>query len=171
VADEYSTGTKRETPTGHAVRRAAAVLDAYTTNPSGPKYLVVITDGNPNTCRTLDPQCGQDLSIKAVQDARALGIRTLVLGMGGILAVDTGCTSEMHCGLVHLQDLANAGLGYGVAAQPSSYQFQSCVTNEGGLRATYGTPGNAEVYSGTTREELRGELVSIFDRIATGSVP
>jgi len=170
VGGLWTVGVKWETPTGHAVRRAAALLNAHVSE--GGKYLVLITDGNPNTCATLDPQCGQDLSIKAVQDARALGIRTLVLGMGDILGANSGCTPEwMHCGLTHLADVANAGLGYGVAVQPAEYQYQSCVSGVGGLQATYGTPGDAEVYSGTTREELRSELAAIFDRIVSGGVP
>jgi len=171
VGGLWQVGVKWETPTGHAVRRAAALLNAHAS--AGGKYLVLITDGNPNTCQTLDPQCGQDLSIKAVQDARALGIRTLVLGMGDvILSPNSGCSAYSHCGVAHLADVANAGLGYGVAAQPMYFELESCVSSAGGLQATYSaTPGNAEVYSGTTRDELRGELVAIFDRIASGGVP
>lgn len=172
VGDAYVPLTKYETPTGHAVNRVASELASYAADPPGPKYIVLVTDGNPNTCRTLDPQCGQDLAIKAVQDARAAGISTLVLGMGDILGGDTGCDSSlMSCGTAHLQDLANAGLGLGVGAQPANYQYTSCVSFEGGLKATYGTPGNATYYSGTTLAELRAELLEIFERIASGGVP
>jgi hypothetical protein len=172
VGDAYVTGTKYETPTGHAMNRVATALAAYEADPPGPKYIVLVTDGNPNTCQTLDPQCGQDLSIKAVQDARAQGIRTLVIGMGDVLMEDTGCLPTlMNCGTVHLKDLANAGLGLGVGPQPENYPFQSCVTNEGGLKATYTTGGDAVYYSGTTMAELRAEMVEIFERIVTQSVP
>jgi hypothetical protein len=172
VGNAYVLGDKWETPTGHAVNRVTATLNAYDPDPPGPKYIVLVTDGNPNTCQTRDPQCGQDLAIKAVQDARTAGIRTLVLGMGDILTVNSGCTpTYMNCGTVHLQDMANAGLGLGVGAQPAQYQFQSCVSAEGGLKATYGTAGNATFYSGTTMAELRVEMVEIFERIVTGGVP
>jgi hypothetical protein len=172
VGDAFVLNTKYETPTGHAVNRLTTTLSGYDPDPPGPKYLVLVTDGNPNTCATLDPQCGQDIAIKAVQDARAAGIRTLVLGMGDILTVNSGCTpAVMNCGTAHLQDLANAGLGLGVGAQPASYYLQPCVTSVNGLKATYGTAGNATYYSGTTMAELRAEMVEIFERIVTGGVP
>jgi hypothetical protein len=172
VGDAFMTGDKYETPTGHAVNRVTAALAAYEADPPGPKYIVLVTDGNPNTCQTLDPQCGQDRSIKAVQDARAEGIRTLVIGMGDVLTEDTGCLPTlMNCGTLHLQDLANAGLGLGVGPQPAEYQFQQCVMNEGGLTATYTTGGDATYYSGTTMTGLRAEMVEIFERIVTHSVP
>jgi hypothetical protein len=171
VGDAYEVGDKYETPTGHAVNRVTTTLLAYEADPPPPKYIVLVTDGNPNTCATLDPQCGQDIAIKAVQDARAAGIRTLVLGMGAILTVDSGCPTYANCGEEHLQDLANAGLGLGVGAPKDGYQYETCVTAEGGLQASYGDGGNATYYSGTTMTELRAAMVDIFERIATGSVP
>jgi hypothetical protein len=173
VGDAYVLGQKWETPTGHAVNRVTTTLNAYTPDPPGPKYIVLVTDGNPNTCRTVDPQCGQDLAIKAVQDARVAGIRTLVLGMGDILTVNSGCTpTYMHCGLDHLKDMANAGLGLGVSLPPDQYQYQTCVSYEGGLKAAYSSsPGDADIYSGTTMAELRSEMLDIFERIASGGVP
>jgi hypothetical protein len=58
-----------------------------------------------------------------------------------------------------------------VGQQPAEYQFQSCVANEGGLKATYKTGGSATYYSGTTMAELRAEMVEIFERIVMGGVP
>ncbi|HEY3499921.1 MAG TPA: hypothetical protein VGK73_34760, partial [Polyangiaceae bacterium] len=78
---------------------------------------------------------------------------------------------NMRCGADHLQDLANAGVGLGVAAQPQTYTFSACVTGEGGLKATYGTPGAAEYYQGTTRAEIRARLVTMLDRVLAGTVP
>jgi hypothetical protein len=173
VGDAYTVGQKWETPTGHAVNRVTATLNAYDPDPAGPKYIVLVTDGNPNTCATVDPQCGQDLAVKAVQDARLAGIRTLVLGMGDILTVNSGCEpTVMPCGTEHLQDMANAGLGLGVGMPPVNYQFQSCVMTEGGLKASYSSSaGDAAIYSGMTMAELRAQMVAIFERIVSGGVP
>ena len=73
---EWMQGVKWETPTGHAFARAATALAALQTDPPGPKNILLVTDGNPNTCPVVDPQCGHDLSVTAVQDAYAQGITT-----------------------------------------------------------------------------------------------
>jgi hypothetical protein len=158
-----------QTPTGHAVNRTRALFDAY--GGGGRKYLLLLTDGNPNTCGVLDPQCGQDLSVEAVQDARAAGITTLVLGFGTLVHEITGCPLSARCGDEHLQDLANAGVGFGVTQPSSAYQYELCVQRAGGLQATYTTGGSARFYSGSSRDELRAELVSMLTRIVEESVP
>src|SRR5690606_23607575 len=95
--DPASTGPdpqtyKGETPTGEAIRAVIPVLDSD--RAPGPKFLLLVTDGEPDTCATPDPQCGQDESIAAVQEAYEKNIKTFVVGVGEI-------------GLEHLQDLAN----------------------------------------------------------------
>ncbi len=143
---EYVQGVKWETPTGHAISRVVPGLVAYEADPPGPKFILLVTDGNPNTCRVLDPQCGQDQTIKAVQDAFVAGIGTFVLGIGDIVGANTGCVpAQMRCGINHLQDIMNAGQGQPVVQPPADYVYQSCVAGPAGgagvLTATYSATG------------------------------
>jgi hypothetical protein len=142
----YVQGVKWETPTGHAITRVVPDLVAYEADPPGPKIILLVTDGNPNTCRVLDPQCGQDQTIKAVQDAYAAGIGTFVLGIGDIVGANTGCVpAQMRCGINHLTDIANAGQGQPVIQPPAEYVYQQCVAGPMGgagmLTATYAPTG------------------------------
>jgi hypothetical protein len=155
-----------ETPTGHVVGRSLATLAAYGEGEvsSSQKRLLLIGNGPPNTCMVPNPQCGQDLAIKAVQDGfSTLGIRTLILGVGEE-AINSGCPSSALCGPDYLQAMANAGVGLGVQAPGDGYQYESC-SRDTGLLATYGTPGTAEYYLGITRDEIQAELVALFDRV------
>ncbi len=142
---------KWETPTAYAINHTAATLAADSEAP-GEKYTLLFTDGNPNTCVVLDPQCGQDLAVKATQDAFASGIGLRVVGLGAIIGNPTGCPSSAHCGEAHLQDLANAGVGAPVLPPPNcddptsdlcAYRFEACVTDSV-LQAAY-TPGASDV--------------------------
>ena len=95
-SDDLRDTYKGETPTGEAIR---AILPQFLADKApGPKYLMVVTDGEPDTCALADPQCGQYEAIDAVQEAYDQGIITFVVGVGDI-------------GLDHLQSLANAGMG------------------------------------------------------------
>jgi hypothetical protein len=169
-----------ETPTGHALKRVADTLAAFSANPAGRKYIFLLTDGNPNTCLVGDPQCGQDVAVKAAQDARVLGVSTLILGFGDVVGAQTGCTpSQMPCGERHLQDMANAGIAQPVEEPPDQYWYQACPSRQS--NATVGIPlaayvpagsgGTADFYSGMGRDALRAELVAMFDRVVAGSVP
>jgi hypothetical protein len=169
-----------DTPTGHALKRVADTLAALDSNPAGRKYIFVLTDGNPNTCLVGDPQCGQDIAVKAAQDARVLGITTLILGFGDVVAANTGCSpSSMPCGERHLQDMANAGTGRPVETPPPSFWYEPCPRAEtpgpmGIPRAVYVPAtmgGTADYYSGTGRATLRAELATMFDRVMDRSIP
>ncbi|HLV66447.1 MAG TPA: hypothetical protein VKY73_11575, partial [Polyangiaceae bacterium] len=156
----------------HAITRIAAELAEYMPDPPGPKYILLVTDGNPNTCQILDPQCGQDASVAAVQSAYEQGIGTLVIGIGDIVSMNTGCVPEqMRCGVAHLQDLANAGTGQPVEAPPAEYEYQQCVTMIGdGLQATYATtedPGTAPYFTATSAEELKTAIEDLLKQVAS----
>jgi len=137
---------KWETPTNYAIAYAVEKLKAYDPMPPGPKYILLVTDGNPNTCMHTDPQCGQDLAIKAAQDAHAAGIGLFILGVGDIVTdPNNGCPPSARCGLEHLQDMANAGVGAAVAPAPGcedpagpdcQYRYSGCNPNNT-LLATY----------------------------------
>jgi hypothetical protein len=106
--------SKSETPTGAAIKAGAEALLKF--NVAGPKYLLVITDGDPDTCKNFDPQCGQDLAIGAAQAAFTSGVKTFVVG----LSEDVDDT--------FLNDLAHAGQGQEVVPVASNDLF--CIQGE-----------------------------------------
>lgn len=168
---EFMPGLKWETPTGAAIVKAAAKLAAYEAEPPGPKYIVLVTDGNPNTCGAIDPQCGSDESIKAVQDAKALGIGTFAVGIGDIVTTNSGCEAQWgRCGALHLQDLANAGQGLPVAAPPDTLRYQACTPTQM-LAGTYATaaetPGTAPYYTAANATELETALKGLLNSVVS----
>lgn len=100
-----------DTPTGESVVAAAMALAAM--DDEAPKAIVLATDGEPDTCAVPDPQTGQPESLAAVQMAFDLGIETFVISVGPELAA------------THLQQLANAGVGAELDAQPGAPYFQA----------------------------------------------
>jgi hypothetical protein len=171
ASDDYS-GMLWETPTGHAIRRAADDLALVDLDPPGRKYILLVTDGNPNTCQVLDPQCGQDQSIAAAQYARTLGITLLAAGIGDLVQRGaTGCPMSARCGTNHLQDLANAGTGRAVQPPSDDYKYEQCNPNQM-LSATYATPpGTATYYSGTNESEYRTAFTAALNSILSGTLP
>jgi hypothetical protein len=159
-----------DTPTGHALGRVVADLVAYNPEPPGKKNILFVTDGTPNTCLVADPNCGQDLSIKAFQDAFAAGIGGYIVGLGDVL--DEQCDAQAgRCALDHLQDMANAGAGQPVAQPPMSYWYQQCTTQQSGTNpgtpvATYAatgeTAGTAEYFTADTSAELLSALTELL---------
>ncbi|MGZ3423605.1 MAG: vWA domain-containing protein [Polyangiales bacterium] len=86
-----------DTPTGESVD--AVVRDLIAFHEPGPKYIVLATDGEPDTCAVPNPDHGQHESVAAVQRAFTRGIHTFVMSVGTDVSA------------AHLQDLANAGSG------------------------------------------------------------
>jgi hypothetical protein len=168
---EWMPGIKWETPTGHALARAATELAAFQGDPPGPKSILLVTDGNPNTCQIVDPQCGQDLSIKAVQDAYTAGIKTFVVGIGEVIVGNNGCEPSWgRCGPNHLQDIANAGLGLPVEPPPETFVWQSCADAYGReLQGTYdttGMPGAAKFYTAENAAQLTTAIEELLTALA-----
>lgn len=177
---------KWETPTDYAINYAATILTNYDPMPPGKKYILLVTDGNPNTCQVTDPQCGQDLAIKAAQDAYAAGIGLFVLGVGDIVAQpDNGCPTAARCGLLHLQDLANAGVGAGVHPTPGcddwhdsgcTFTHEQCNQDQT-LKATYtpdapdvGTPYTVDTSSTNATTKLVETLSGLLTDTAACTV-
>jgi len=100
IRDVYD-GAKPEddTPTGESILAVAKQLEKIYVDGATPKVIVLATDGHPDTCDQPDPQDGQDVSIKATQEAFSMGIKTFVISVGD------------EIGDKHLQDIANAGRG------------------------------------------------------------
>lgn len=129
---------KGETPTGAAIRAVLPVLEAD--QAPGPKFLLLVTDGEPDTCAEPDPQCGQDEAIAAVQEAFAKNIRTFVIGVGEI-------------GRDHLQDLANAGAG-----QPVQRRTPQADCDPPTLGSYEPSGGDARYYRPENPADLRDDI-------------
>jgi hypothetical protein len=116
IATLYSSlgalGSKAETPVGAALDRAKAVLQS---DPSpGPKYILFVTDGEPDFCDDGNPLCPTDSVIARLQALRTSGITTIVFG------VQNGGSSAVP--LQTLQAFANAGAGQPVRALTSTVE-------------------------------------------------
>lgn len=85
-----------DTPTGDSIDAVLpTVLDFAE---EGPKYIVLATDGEPDTCEDGDAD-GRPESLAAAQNAFAAGVGIYVISVGSDIGED------------HLQDMANAGVG------------------------------------------------------------
>ena len=87
-----------DTPTGESIDAVAVTLAAFA--PPGPKYIVLATDGQPDTCAQPNPDEGTNEAVAAVRTAFSKGIGTYIVSVGsGVSAA-------------HLQEMANAGAGW-----------------------------------------------------------
>jgi hypothetical protein len=86
-----------DTPTGESLAAVWQQLDAFAE--PGRKYIVLATDGEPDTCAVPNPEMGQPESIAAAQAAFAAGIEVHIISVGADVSAQ------------HLQDMANAGQG------------------------------------------------------------
>ena len=138
-----------DTPTGAAMRAATNALGAYAQ--PGPKYILLATDGDPDTCARPNPQCGQEQAITAAQDAYAAGIGVFVIGISDDVAS------------WHLQQMANAGAGLDVA--PPDPNFYNTCPRDPAVTPKYAStaPTNdAKFYKPADGTELAQALSSIL---------
>jgi hypothetical protein len=98
--DGTSPARDGDTPTGNAIRAVLGGLAAY----SAPKYILLVTDGEPDTCAVPDPQNGQSAAVAAAELAYQEGVRLLIMGVSADIAP------------AHLQHMANAGMGAPITA-------------------------------------------------------
>ncbi|MET0342499.1 MAG: vWA domain-containing protein [Polyangiales bacterium] len=117
---------KGETPTAPALRQVAEALAADPT--PGPKFVLLVTDGEPDFCDDGNVVCARDAVVAAAQDAHARGVGTLVFRVGA--QVDRR----------HLEDVARAGRGELVEDREGAVA-QQCSQP----RARYATSGGAGV--------------------------
>lgn len=92
-----STSPLGDTPTGESIDAVVKKLE----NPAipGPKYIVLATDGEPDTCAVPNPQNGQPEAINAAKNAFAKGIQLFFISVGTDVSAS------------HVQQMANAGQG------------------------------------------------------------
>jgi von Willebrand factor type A domain-containing protein len=86
-----------DTPTADAIDLAVASLSSLRAGPG--QYVLLLTDGVPDTCAEPDPQNGFDAAVEAAQRARARGIEVVTVGVSPDIA------------RAGLQRMANAGAG------------------------------------------------------------
>jgi hypothetical protein len=92
-----------DTPTGAAVQKVTR--DIQMADRHGPEVILLVTDGDPDTCAQPDPQDGQAEAVNAVAAAHAAGIDFYVLGVSSDISDEK------------LQQLANAGQGKAIDAR------------------------------------------------------
>ena len=98
-----ATGYKSETPVGQAL---PLVEQALAQSPAdGDKYILFVTDGEPDFCDDGDANCPLDDVVYRLQDLNAKGIQTIIFGLQ-----NSSVPPET------LQAFANAGVGQPVAA-------------------------------------------------------
>ncbi|RYZ09711.1 MAG: VWA domain-containing protein [Myxococcales bacterium] len=104
IRDLYDrTSPGDDTPTGAAIQQVVSRLES--TRHLGPQVLLLVTDGDPDTCAQPDPQNGQQEALDAATRAHEAGIDFYVLGVSQDISGDK------------LQQLANAGHGKRLGAQ------------------------------------------------------
>jgi hypothetical protein len=86
-----------DTPTGESIDAVVKKLE----NPAipGPKYIVLATDGEPDTCAVPNPSLGQPEAINAAKNSFAKGIPLFYISVGTDVSAS------------HAQAMANAGQG------------------------------------------------------------
>jgi uncharacterized protein YegL len=101
---------KGETPTSRAIEEVAKVLQQEPAD--NPKYILLVTDGEPDFCDDPNVTCSRDAVVAAAQAAFGQGIGTFIFSIGG--QVDRA----------HLGDVANAGVGQPVEDRQMAVQYQ-----------------------------------------------
>ena len=112
--------TKGETPTSRVLATVRTLLAG---DPSpGPKYVLFVTDGEPDYCDDSNALCAIDSAVWQLQLLRAAGVPTFVFGIQSTLSTISGTT---------LQAFANAGANAAVAPLKSDPNevFYECQGN------------------------------------------
>jgi len=141
-----------DTPTAEALTLASASLSSH----SGDKYVIVVTDGIPDTCASNNGICVAD-AVDAAQKAYAAGVNTILVTIGGGFEVTP---TDFK------QSFANAGSGEPVATPPLEQSTYNCsaVTPtyaETGGNATFYEIADADIVAelGPTLAEIVGDIV------------
>ncbi len=144
---------KMDAPVAEAVAAAAGLLGG------AGGHIVLITTAVPDTCTQADTQCSVDPTIKAVQNARATGVVTHVIGLGDVPNLDLVDTQGYES---YLAQLANAGVGQPVK-MAQDYQY---VCQVPAPVATYSeASGNAQAYQAFSSEDVRAAVSQILSGI------
>jgi hypothetical protein len=120
IADQYNAlppPPKGETPTRKALDEVGALLAADTA--PGDKFILFVTDGQPDYCDDSNQLCAPDSSVGGLQTLAAAGIKTLVFGLSA-----PGSTTQQTAAFESvLAAFANAGDGQPVAMPGTTDPF------------------------------------------------
>ncbi len=127
-------GAKLETPTAMVIN-AKVIPDLLAFKEPGKKYILFVTDGEPDRCDDGAPECARDDVVGAVQSAYGQGIGTFVFGLEANAALGQ-----------HLQDVANAGAGAAVKS-PGDPLLNTCLGGDWSkAKGKYAANGGATKY-------------------------
>jgi hypothetical protein len=146
IADVYGTAlTIPNVPTAESLQAVTARLEAVTE--PGPKYVLLGTNGDPDSCDEVAGFNKHDdetkaLVVAAAQDAHAKGIGTLVVSVG------RGQTTRAH-----LQAVANAGAGLAPDENPGAPFYEPATREALGEAIASAVRGTR-----TCSFDLRGEV-------------
>jgi hypothetical protein len=139
---------KGETPTSLALAEVAQLMQKEPE--ASPKFILLVTDGEPDFCDDPNVTCSRDAVVAAAQAAFAKGIGTFIFSVGGEVA------------RAHLGDVANAGTGQPVTDRDMAVHYQ-CPNST----ATYSaTSGNAPFFEPDIND--RNALVSTLANTIAG---
>ncbi len=115
----HATTPRGTTPTGDSLDRTWRPLAALPVSEfTGPRIIVLATDGEPTLCGTTDqPEAARKLAASAVEEAFAHSVTTFVVAVGNELGED------------HLRELANLGQGF-PASDPTNRAYRVLETSE-----------------------------------------
>ena len=175
-------GDDGQTPVIMALPLVKALLDQPGND--GDKYVLFVTDGEPDFCDNGDSKCAMDAVVGGVQKLAAEGIHTIVFGIGSSIIQTSGA---------FLQALANAGqslptpLGFGATTNPQDLCYAckgvppwlaqwptgtmsdaNCMTTGAQSLGTYGTATtNATVYHPDAADQaaLTAQIASVVSGI------
>ncbi len=146
------TTPKGESSVAEGVDQAVTVLNGV----SGKKNILLVTDGEPDTCDRPDPQCGHDAAIAAIQAAKSAGITVTVVGIG------SGDSAPAW----YFQAIANAGAGQNVAELTDETYQGSCGAIVSPTAEYDTSGGTAQYYQAASEGDLGGALTDAIDAIA-----
>lgn len=139
---------KGETPTAKSIDEVAKVLSKEPA--STPKFILLVTDGEPDFCDDPNVTCSRDAVVASVQRAKGQGINTFIFSVGG--SVDRA----------HLQDVANAGVGEPVQDRQMAVFYQC----NGGTASYMSTAGTAPFYEPNVNNQQ--QLISSLSGVVAG---
>jgi len=157
---------KVEAPVPEGITSAVAAWSGAT----GARHLVLVTTAMPDTCTKFDGPCGIDATVKALQEARAAGVTTHVIGLGDDSTFNYA-SSDPDPVLVegyeeYLQQLANAGSGKPVGPASMEHSLQDFVCNGtvvATLTASYSdAAGDAKYYQVKSAMDAKAAIADIL---------
>ena len=141
---------KGETPTRNALASVGALLAAD--QAPGEKFILFVTDGQPDYCDDGNELCPPDSVVGELQTLSKAGVKTLVFGISSPLSTVSD---------VALSGFANAGAGQPVAPLVPDLNaiFDQCA----------GVPGWAADFATTGKQATRGHTVGDYNPAGGGT--